>query len=92
MKAKQNFLFLFRVNLLKFLMKLGCETVGWNIKKHKSNLLPTRQTSSNQTASGSSLVISSWRRMAPGSWHNRSSHHNITTQDCLYDALCILSC
>jgi hypothetical protein len=28
MKAKQNFLFLFRVNLLKFLMKLGCETVG----------------------------------------------------------------
>jgi len=92
MEAQQNFLFLFRVNFLKFLMKLGCETDGWNIKKQKSNIFPTRHTTSNQTASGSSSVISSWRRMAPGSWHNHSSQHNITTQDCLYDALCMLSC
>lgn len=92
MEAQQNFLFLCRVNFLKFLMKLGCETVGWNIKKQKYNILHTRQTSSNQTVSGSSSVISSWRRTAPGSWNNWSSQHNITTQDCLYDALCILFC
>lgn len=35
-------------------------------------------------------AISSWRWMAPGSLHNGSPQHNITTQDCLKEALCIL--
>jgi hypothetical protein len=66
MEAQQNFLFLFRVNFLKFLMKLGCETDGWNNKKQNSNIFPTSTHSAirlPQAAVQSFLLEEGWHQV-----------------------------
>jgi hypothetical protein len=91
MEAGQKFWFLFRANFSYFLWWWGVRQLDETIKKVEVPIyFLTGHTTSNQTASGSSSVISCWRWMAPCSWHNCSPQQNITT--CLKEARCILYC